>query len=273
MNKGLVENLSMADYRADSAYSSSDLITMSKSMARWEWEKAHPRKKTRALDIGSAFHTRVQSEIMGEKEFFSKNVVIWNEGSSLTKAFKAAAAERPTMIFVDEEEFELVCRMTRAILNEPEAMHYLHGAIAEASFFVTDPEFGIRRKCRPDYLHVAQKVSINLKSAADISEAGFIRSIKDYGLDFQSQNYMDILRLQYDRSFDEIHILVDKPDEGPCRVAIYTIGDDAMEQARYQMREVFQKIVECEKVGKWEDPKAQLKTVDVPLWARTIVGA
>lgn len=272
MLEGLIEGLSMKEYRSESAYSASDIIGMSRSISRWKYEKENPRKKTRAMEVGSAFHLVIQSEITGTTADLKNGLAVYEDGTWRTKAFEKFALERPDMHVVDAEEHDLIKRMTSSVLAEPEVLHYLVGAIVEPSLFVKDPEFRFMRKCRPDFIHLQKGVSINIKTTSDASEKGFLRSIADYGYDFQSCNYQDILRLHYGKSFDEIHILVEKSDEGPCKVAIRGIDDDTLDQARSQMRLVFEKIVECEKSGKWEDEKAALMIAQVPQWARTIVN-
>lgn len=268
----MIENMSMGDYRANDAYSSSDIISIGRSAAKWMFEKNHPKNKTRAMQVGSATHLMIQSEVTGQKHLVSSGLAVYEDGSSKTKGFEKFAAEHPSAYSIDSEEYDLVCRMTKAVLSEPEAMRYLKGAVPEPSLFCMDPEFEFMRKCRPDFLHIKQGVSINVKTTLDASEKGFFRSIADRSYDFQTVNYQDILRLYFDRSFDEIHILVEKSDAGPCRVAIRGIDDDTLDQARFQMRQVFQKIVDCQKSGKWEDEKAALIISNVPLWSRTIVG-
>jgi PDDEXK-like domain of unknown function (DUF3799) len=269
MRNGLIENLSMSDYQTDSAYSSSDIVSISESAARWRFQKEQPKEKTRALVVGSAIHEMVQAKIAGLKD--TCNVLVYTEGSSLTKGFKKYQEENPNFAVVDDDEMNLLYRMREAIFDEPEAVNYLKDSMIEPSFFIEDPEFKFIRKCRPDFLHLKKGILMNIKSTLDISEKGWFRSISDYGYDFKTVNYQDILKLHYGRKFIEIHIMVDKPKEGPCRVAIRAIDDDTLDQARFQMRSVFEKIKKCEASGKWEDPKATLITSPVPAWARTVV--
>ena len=268
MRIGLVENLSMKEYRDDPAYSSSDFIAMGESLKKWKYFKDNPKPPTRAMEVGSATHHLLECRLFDK---MASEIAVYEEGSSKTKGFEKFKAEKPGVYCLDEDEFFLAQRLVTAIVEEPECIKYLKGALAEPSFFVKDPEFGFGRKCRPDFLHVQQGVSINIKTTSDASEHGFVKSIADFAYDWQTVNYQDVLRLHYDRLFDEVHILAEKAAEGPIIARIRAIDDDTLDQARAQLHFLFQRIAECEKSGKWEDPGARLEIAQVPLWARRLV--
>lgn len=270
MKTGLIENLSMTDYQADPAYSAGDFIKMGDSFKKWKYFKENPIKPTRAMILGSATGLILEAALTKKPHLVSSGIAIFSDGSSKTKGFEKFSSERKETYCLDEDEFSMADRCVKAILDEPEAMKYLDGAIAEPSIFVADPDFGFQRKCRPDFLHVKQGVSINIKTTTDASERGFIRSIADWSYDWQTLNYQDVLRLHFDRSFDEIHILAEKAEDGPIVVKIRGIDDDTLEQARGQVYLIRERLADAIKSGKFEDRPAVLEISNVPAWARTL---
>lgn len=263
--------MSHQDYLAHPAYGASDLVKMSRSMAYWKFKKANPDPPGRPLIIGSAFHLMLQSEF--DPECAKGKIEIYEgEGSSKTKAFTQFQMKNPNAYCLDEDEFTLCLRMKQAILDEPEVMGYLEGAIAEPTIMGLYPETNVHCKVRPDYLHVGKGVSINIKTTQDASEPGFIYAARDYGYDFQSALYCDILTQELERSFEEIHILVEKGDSREeCEVSIFTFGDDTLAHARTMIRNLMEKIPVCEKDNKWPRKPVYLQSIDLPLYCRRVV--
>jgi exodeoxyribonuclease VIII len=245
---------------------------MSRSFAYYKWRKANPEKPGRPLVVGSATHLWLQSRITDDPGLMS-GILTFDDGSSLTNGFKKFQADNPTKYCLDEAETGLVSRMVQAILDEPAAMDYLKTAIAEPTIMGAYPNTTVPCKCRPDYLHIGKGVSINIKTTTDASESGFIYSTKDYRYDFQSAFYCDLLSAEFGKPFDEVHILVEKTEDGePVPVKIFSFSDDTISWARAQIHTLMGQIPECEKSGVWPKPRATLEEIDVPLYARKIVA-
>lgn len=260
-----------AEYLAHPAYGASDVIKMSRSMAYYKWRKEHPEKPGRPLVIGSATHLMLEAELTKNQSLLSR-ILTYEDGSSLTQGFKKFQAENPQAYCLDIEEGKLCTRMVEAILKESEAMNYLRDAIPEATLIAKYPGTDILCKCRPDYLHKEKGVSINIKTTTDASESGFIYAAKDYGYDFQSAFYIDLLTDHFKKPFDEVHILVEKTEDGePVPIKIFSFGDDTIAWARSQIRTILERIPRCEKTGIWPSNKAILETVDLPLHMRRVV--
>lgn len=268
----MIQNLTHSDYLAHKAFGSSDIIKMLRSFAYYKWAKSRPPEKTRALVVGSVVHLLLEAEITSTPSLLS-SIYIYKQGSSLTAGFKSFQKENPQLYCLDEKEEKLCRKAVKALLDEPEVMSYLVGAIAEPTIIAKYPGTDILCKCRPDYLHKSRGVSINIKTTTDASESGFIYAAKDYSYDFQSAFYCDILTDQLGKPFDEVHILVEKTDDDePCPVKIFSFGDETLSWARFQIRSILDKIPEAEKTGIWPKPKAFLETIDLPLYARKVAN-
>ncbi len=255
-----------AEYLAHPAYGSSDIIKMSKSFAYWKEKKERPDKPRRHFIVGTVFHQSVEEALTGKKADFR----VWEESSSLTKAFKAEA-EKLSVPLLDLEESALIKRMVKAVLEDTEAMRYLTGAIAEQSIITKFPGTDTAVKCRPDYLHMGRSVSVNLKSTEESSESSFIYAARDYSYDWQSAFYCAILTEEFKKPFDEVHILVEKGDtDAECVVNVFSFGDDTIAFARSQIWELLQHIPACEKSGVWPKKPSFLQTLDLPLHLRRV---
>jgi len=270
--KSPIIQMTHADYLAHKAYGSTDIIRMGRSFAYYKHRKENPEKIGRPFVVGSATHLLLQSKVTNDPALAKNGILIYKDGSSLTKGFKEFQTLNASKYCLDAEEDELTQRMVLAILNEPEVMGYLKGAIPEATVLANFPGTEIPCKVRPDYFHVERGVSINFKTTSDASESGFIYSARDYGYDWQSSFYCAILSAEFGKPVDEVHILVEKGDsDSECIVNIFSFGDDTLGFARSQIFEVLQKIPGCEKSGVWPKNQAYLQTVDLPGHMRKVV--
>lgn len=268
----LIQNLTMADYLANSAYGSSDLIKMARSFAYWKYRKSHPEKPTRALTVGSVTHLLLEAEVSNKKELVANGVLLFTEGSWRTKAFDEVSKKHPNLYCIDQDEYRLCQKMVKALLDESEVMGYLKDAITEPTIIANYPGTNIKCKIRPDYLHRGRGVSINLKTTTDASESGFIYGAKDWLYDFQSAFYIDMLSETMGKPFDEVHILVEKTDDDePCPIKIFSFGDETISWARSQIRTLLDALPACEKTGVWPKSNVKLETIDLPIYARKIV--
>lgn len=264
--------LSHADYLSHPAYGASDIIRMGKSFAYWKYRKENPEPKTRPLVIGSVTHLLFERSVIGGKNP-QEGILVYKEGSSLTKGFKELQSKNPNQHCIDEEEFKLCNRMVTALLNEEEVMNYIKDAIPEATLMGKFPGTDVMTKCRPDYLHKSRGLSINIKTSSEASESNFLYGARDYGYDWQSAFYIDILSNEFGKPFDEIHIVVEKTDDNePCPIKIFSFGDDTLAWARSQIRTIIEKIPENEKANAWPKKKIFLETVDLPLHMRRVVS-
>lgn len=265
-----IKQLSMKEYLELNAYRSGDIVAMSRSFAYWHWLQKNPDKAGRPLVVGCATHQLLEAEITGNKELI-KGVEEFKDGSWRTKAFEKYAAERPLTYCVDSDEFALCHKMVKALLDEPEVMSYLKDSIAEATIVGNWPGTDVKCKVRSDYLHKKKAVSINIKTSLDVSESGFIHSTKDWAYDWQSGFHTMILSDQFKKSFDEVHICVEKTEgTEPCPIAIRSFGDDTIGWARSQMFEIISRIPDCEKTGIWPKKRANLHVLEIPQYARRL---
>lgn len=267
-----LSQMTHADYLCNPAYGASDIIKMGDSFAAFDEKRKHPDPAGRPLVIGSATHLMLQSHMMGSPDLITNGIFIYRDGSSLTKGFKEFQAKNPKFYCIDQEEEKLCQRMIKALLDEEEVMGYLKDAIPELTVINNYPNTNIPVKRRPDYLHKKRGVTINVKTAADASESGFLYATKDFQYDWQSVLDIDMFKQEFGQPFDDIYIVVQKGNsDAECPVNIFMFDEDTIGFARQQIWEVLQKIPACEKSGKWPKNKAYLKQLGLPPFMRKLV--
>lgn len=270
---GLIEDLPNEDYQKGPGTSASDIVKINdEGFEAWIYSKAHPKASTDSMILGSVTHSLVEAEIKSDPNVWKAAVAIMPDLNLRTNAGKDALAEferaNAGKYVVKQDVFDHAQRMRDAVFNEPVAAAYLRGGLSEASIFVRHPVHGILMKTRPDFLRPSDGLSVNFKTTDDCSNAGWIRSIADYGYDWKSAWYLDVLAIHYGRDFDEIHINVEKnKDGGPCRVAIKTVPADVLNFVRTQYEPILPLIAEFERSGSYPKLPAQLECPEIPDWA------
>ena len=107
-------NMSNEKYRANKAYSRSDLFHMSKSPAHFKYALENPEPETPALLFGTAFHTYVL-----EREKFDRDYRVGPKIDGRTKEGKALLAQvnESGRVMLSEEQFEQIKRMTESVMS------------------------------------------------------------------------------------------------------------------------------------------------------------
>jgi len=146
--------------------------------------------------IGSLVHKMVLEPDTVEDEFCKEDF----EGCDLnknSKAYKEAKAswlesvgDRTVVSANDWREAEKMANNVIAI-----AGGLLQNGNAEESFFVDDPIYNIRRKCRPDYYREDMKACIDLKTTGDGTDWSFGSSLYKYNYFLQAAWYIDTLAM------------------------------------------------------------------------------
>lgn len=271
---GLYPDLTNEQYHTGPGKSASDIISINNyGFDGWQFRKNNP-KETDDLTLGSVTHLLLESRIKDDFLIEAKGIAILPELNMRTNAGKeeyaAFVAKNAGKYILTQADYDHARRMVDAVQDEPEAWEYLQNGVSEASIYVRHPEHDVLMKTRPDFLRVDDALSVNFKTTRDASENGFIKSIRDWSNDWQSAFYMECLEIFFRRSFNEIHLLVQKnPDGGPCRVGLYTIPDEVLAFARTQYQPILRLLREFELTGKLPRRQVTLSCPTIPQYAVT----
>lgn len=249
-----------AEYHADrESLSQSGAKILLRSPAEFAWEREHPREQTDSMRIGSALH----SEVLGVGPALA---VIPPTGHKKVEqeAHKAAKAEAGARgdIALSPAEVERVMGMAKAVRNHPKASALLSDGEPEVSAYAPDPETGVMRRARFDWLR--DDLAVDLKTAVSSNPADFSRAIASFGYHHQHPWYTD---LAYDLGHDLrgfVFVVVQSTE--PYAVRCYELDPAAVDRGRDLNQRALRVFQRCTESGDWSDP-TDIQPIDIPRWA------
>ena len=268
--QGMHVGLEMDDYRAMEGVSASDLKNMQRSPAF-----AHMRGavSTPAQEWGTAIHTAIlEPEDLHKRYALDPEQPADNDAKNwrATKLYKEmrAAAEAGSDGFLTAQQFaDLEWIQKRVKENKIGASLHEIGGVREASFFAWDEEFGLWRKCRPDWYIAEAHMAVDVKSAADHLPGPFARASARYGYHITAAWYIDTMEMA-GHSVDHYPFLVVN-SAAPFEPATYTLDQDSIEQGRFEYRRALAEWRDCAELGKWPCGSNEIQELRLPEYAIT----
>lgn len=253
--------LSNEEYHKAEGISASDFRLLEKSPLHYENKELFKLEGSN-LTLGSLVHKMVLEPDDLENEFVKESFegCDLNKNSKAYKEAKAAFDEScagKTVVPVNVwEQAEAMANNVMAI-----AGGLLQNGVAEQSFFVDDPMYGITRKCRPDYYREDLGLVIDLKTTGDGSEYGFSRSLYDYKYHRQAAFYLDTLEKYGINAQKFIFITVES--KKPYMVDVWEIDPLSVEVGRDNYTDLLIEYARFKKKG----IANVVKTISLPDWA------
>jgi excisionase family DNA binding protein len=261
---GLTKGIPNADYHGSDELSrstASSLLTTSPEKVRWE--RDNPRPSSLPLIMGGCFHGMVLEPECLDDEYAVKPTDIDGK-SPLTKYYKESFAEmqeeRPEAQWLKADEWKTCLGMAEAIMSNPVYTHYASDveAIAEGSGYFDYN--GAKCKVRPD-LYTSDGTIIDLKSTQDASAAGFRKSVRNFGYDFQSCWYIEAMRAMGLPARQFIFCVVEKV--APFSVATYTLTESEIDRHKPRMQRACDLWATCMDTGVWPGYPEEVVTLDL----------
>ena len=253
------ERLSNSQYHADDAISSSDVkMVHSKSLAHW---KAKTYSSSPVFDMGTAVHAMVLEE--------AKGIVRGPEtrrGKAWAEAYEEAQANDQTLLTA--ADYDLARNIADSVLFHPAGQRMAGPTtVNEASFFATDPETGLKIKCRPDSYWDAKGVLYDLKTCQDASPRGVAKDMIAYNYAIQQAFYMHCLEQAGYEASQFVFVHVEKT--GAHAVSTNIIHEEYLDWAKGEMHMTLRKIAKANEAQKWDTGWSdQTNVIDLPRWLR-----
>ena len=252
------KDMSNEAYHFEPAISSSDVKTVSgKSLAHW---KGQERKESVAFDLGTATHAHLLEP--------EKSLVRCGPETRRGKERKQAKeySDKAGAVLLPEAEYKQSIDMAQSVLQHSVAHHLLTHSdlIAEASFFVTDPDLDLPLKTRPDGLLVKQGMAIDVKTCVDASPKGFDRAVRNFGYDIQAAFYLHCLNLEGLRIKQFMFICVEK--EKPYAVCVHEMSEMYLRHAHNRMMETLYTIKHATDNEEYDTGWDEINTIHLPDW-------
>lgn len=257
------------EYRSAPGISRSQLWRLhDSSPEKFKWWLDHPEEPTPALIFGQAVH-----KMLLEPDGFDEAFIVspgfdrrTKEGKAAYAAFCAAKGDRTEIGPADYETIKAIVEKAR---STPFVSRLLQGE-REKPIFWTDELTGERCKARLDCLTELgeEMLIIDYKSTADASETAFMKSVINYGYDFQTAHYTEAVKSITDKPSRFIFIAQEKT--APYAVNIFE-AEPLMVRRGYDIfRETLGLYHECRESGNWYGylgKDEHINMLPLPAWA------
>lgn len=259
---GIIRELTNEDYHAAHEYLSfSGAKAFAKAPAYYPAYLRKENEETPARRIGTGVHMRVL-----EPNRFSTGIVTVTNRVTKENKERIAQAEAEGKWVLNVKEYDQICKMSDSILKDPLAASLLKGGVAESSIFWKDAKSGVNLKCRPDYLR-DDGVIVDLKTyGEDMDDDALMRQVMKMKYHYQSAMYLDGVGQLLGRELNMFaHVFVG--DEDPYLVRVIVLNDAALDKARFDLDELFQRFAECKAKNVWPGFNSGITEVTLPDWA------
>lgn len=258
----------------DGSVSNSDAKLLLDAPALYRYHKDNPRTwGSRQMNLGSAAHTRVLGE--GD-ELVKIPAAEYRTNESKRLRDEALAAGKIPLLGVrkyDDRpcEWDVVDEMAKVLEQDPLAPKLFAKGRAEVSAFWIDPETGVPRRCRFDWLPdpvPGQRLIVpDFKSTEkSVSPGSFSRSADDYGYDMQDFTYssgLAALGVDVDAAF----VFVVQSVKAPYLVAVHQLDDEARELGHQRTLRALRRYQYATETGDWFGYAGEVHDVSLPGWA------
>ena len=310
MQPGIYDNIPNADYHGGQGISKSGLDLIAKSPAHFAAAKLEPREPTKAQALGTAIHALILEPDVFAAEyapeidkanypnaFFSKqdlidccdeNSIHYKKSDTIQTLREyldnagveyemwdsiqiAYIAHHKGKTILDTTTWQQLHNMRDAVMAHPMARKVLTKAgKAEQSIYWIDEETGEACRCRPDYLTDCG-IAVDLKSTADASPEGFIKSIANFRYHVQAAMYEDGIRA-VDHPFAVVAFTAVEKDacviNGKSKgVAVYTLDEASLIEGRLEYQANLKTYSECKKADVWPGYSESHTELTLPRWA------
>jgi PDDEXK-like domain of unknown function (DUF3799) len=194
------------------------------------------------------------------------------EPNKRTKAGKAAHEDAAAagITLLKPDEWDAIQAVRDAVRAHPFASILLNppDGEPEVSIAWVDEETRVSCRARPDFLNHAHSVVVELKTTEDASYGAFARACANYTYHLQDAFYLDglaALKQPHDR-----FIFVCAETEPPWAVACYELDTEDVRIGRVRYRQALRVYHECVESNTWPGYPAQIRTLELPAWARFV---
>jgi hypothetical protein len=272
---GLVSGMPNDVYHRDpwvgGSISNSDAQLLLDAPALFKYRKEHPRKASRQQNLGSAAHTKV---LGAGDELVKLDAGDYRSPATRAKRDEALAAGKIPLLGQatngGPSEWDRVEAMARKLEEDPLAPMLFTRGEAEVSAFWTDPETGVARRARFDWLpekvEGVRLIVPDFKSTEHaLSPEAFARSAADYGYAMQDYTYSSALAA-LDIDVDAAFLFVVQSTLPPYLVAIHQLDQEAREFGHQRTVRALRRYQYATETGDWFGWEGQVHDVDLPPW-------
>lgn len=270
---GIYPGISAEAYDAIDAARHTFLSQFDRTAAHAQEYLRHPPAPTEAMELGQATHAAVLEPDLFEKEWVCG--LTTDSGAHLPRtsnANKARWAEFEAKHhgkgILKLADWEMCLSLRDAVRKHPAARELLYGAkgVNELSGVYDDPDTGIRCKFRLDRYTTWDRYGtiIDFKTARNASRRTFGRDASNLGYYSQAWQYLHGLEVLAPAPRRFIFIVAEK--EPPFAVAVYEVGQDALQAGKEEYDRQLAMYAEALQTGRWPGYGDEVQGLWVPPW-------
>ena len=274
----VIDTLTNADYHSlTDIYSKSMLDLFAHRPTKLQaYLKGIKRTESDAMKLGTLAHTALL-----EPTTLDARYRIHTEGlSKNSNAYKAIVAEADAVgrIVIDQDTFDEGKAIAKAVFDKFERIaakiggvspFNMSGGVAESSLFWTDPESGLRCRCRPDWMCFDKKSQsgfiIDLKTSRDLN--GFSKSTETFRYDVSAAFYSD----GYEAVFGvkpTAYLLAVVESDQPHDVCIQYAPPEIIDRGRRSYKRDLMGIKQVLETNVWPSFPDDFVPMQLPAWAK-----
>lgn len=217
------------------------------------------KEETKAMVIGSAFHTLLLEPELFESQFTIADI----DGRTKEGKFLKAKYQAEKISILSTEEKENLDAMVNAVKANKSAMKLLKDGVPEMSIFFKDEDTEIDCKIRPDYTR-KDGLIIDIKSCIDASKEEFEKTIINMDYYIQAAMYLDGVAQTDNASMHFIFIAVEKT--APFGVGVYALSNELVEAGRKKYKKALHILDNCIKNNSYPCYPDVITEVNAPRW-------
>lgn len=251
--------------------SGAKLLVPPSTPAHFHWAQTHPQPHKKVFDLGGAAHSLVLG--VGAEPIAYPDKLLATNGAASTAAAKQWADDQRAegKIPLKRAEVDQVLAMAEQLRRHPIAGRLFEpgrGA-AEQSMFWADPEVGITRRARLDWLPTpassGRLIIPDYKTAVSAEPAKWIKASTDYGVHMQHANYVagaKALGLAEDVAF----VFVVQEKTAPYLVSVVEVDPEGVAIGHGLMRLAARRFAEGQATGHWPGYGEEVHQVSLPAY-------
>lgn len=271
MHRHVPEETYHAD-RGSLSVSGAKLLLPPSCPAKFRWAMDNERKPKKEWDFGHVTHHLVLGK---GAEFTVLDPAVHGlkaDGSpsdkpTLTSKWKAAAADARDrgLVPISLADYEVAEQMAAKVLDHPIAGPLFRDGDAEVALYHADPETGVRRRGRVDWLEPTGDID-DYKTSTTANPAELIRKFWTLSYFMQAAWYLDLVIALGIAANPRFRFVVQEK-EPPFLVSVVEYDDQAIAEGRRLNRQAIELYARCQESGRWPGyADDDVVTISLPGW-------
>jgi hypothetical protein len=272
---GIPDDVYHADRESLSSSGARKLLPPS-TPAEYRYEQDNVRPAKKEFDFGHAAHRLVLGE--GSELRPLPESILASNGAASTKEAKAfiAQARADGAVPLKESEYQQASDMAAQVRRHARAAELLEDGNAERSIYWTDPDTGITRRARPDWISAktidGRLVLVDYKTSTTANPDLFAKKAADYGYYQQAPWYIDGA-VAAGIGDEPVFLFIVQDKNPPYLVSVVELDAEAVREGARLNRRAIRTYARCVEDDHWPGYGDDIIPIYLPHWIYNKQGA